>query len=268
MPNSAVQVQAMNDNVVLTGSVSSALESTRAADLAARFAGDPKKVVNMLTVAGGQQVMLKVRIAEMDRSIAKQFGVNLSAAATVGGVPVIAATQQSLWPAGQRAQQPVRCADRRNLRCRLRADDHRHNHDHGDQQCQQQPGHSGTGSGQWHYHHQQRRQLHGAQQCPGHPQCAGTGRPGAYAGRAQPDRGDRRNREVPGRRRIPRARAARPAGQHLRRVQAVRRRPVLHARGAVSPAASSCSSPPRSANSPTPARSRSRAPTGSRRTRP
>ncbi|HUE64787.1 MAG TPA: type II and III secretion system protein family protein [Rhizomicrobium sp.] len=93
MPNSAVQVQAMNDNVVLTGSVSSALESTRAADMAARLAGDPKKVVNMLTIAGGQQVMLKVRIAEMDRSIAKQFGVNLAAAANVNGVPVIAATQ-------------------------------------------------------------------------------------------------------------------------------------------------------------------------------
>ena len=93
MPNSAVQVQAMNDNVVLTGSVSSTLESTRAADMAARFAGDPKKVVNMLSIAGGQQVMLKVRIAEMDRSIAKQFGVNLAATANVNGVPVIAATQ-------------------------------------------------------------------------------------------------------------------------------------------------------------------------------
>ena len=32
----------------------------------------------MLGIAGGQQVMLKVRIAEMDRNIAKQFGVNLA----------------------------------------------------------------------------------------------------------------------------------------------------------------------------------------------
>jgi len=86
MPNSAIQVQAMNDNIVLTGSVASALESTRAADLAARFAGDPKKVVNMLNIAGGQQVMLKVRIAEMDRNIAKQFGIDLTAAAKVAGV--------------------------------------------------------------------------------------------------------------------------------------------------------------------------------------
>jgi pilus assembly protein CpaC len=92
LPNSAIAVQSMNDNIVLTGSVSSALESTRAADLAARFAGDPKKVINMLSVAGGAQVMLKVRIAEMNRSVAKQFGVDLTAAAKIGGVPMVAAT--------------------------------------------------------------------------------------------------------------------------------------------------------------------------------
>jgi pilus assembly protein CpaC len=85
LPNSSIAVQSMNDNVVLTGTVSSALESTRAADLAARFAGDPKKVVNMLSVAGGAQVMLKVRIAEMNRNIAKQFGVNVEGAKILGG---------------------------------------------------------------------------------------------------------------------------------------------------------------------------------------
>ncbi len=92
MPNSSIKVQALNDNVVLTGSVSSAIEASHAADLAARFAGDPKKVVNMLTVAAGQQVMLKVRIAEMDRNIAKQFGIDLTAAAKIGGVPVVTST--------------------------------------------------------------------------------------------------------------------------------------------------------------------------------
>src|SRR5882724_4481150 len=87
MPNSSIQVQALNDNVVLTGSVASALESTHAADLAARFTGAPKKVVNMLSVAGGAQVMLKVRIAEMNRSVAKQFGIDLTSAAKIAGVP-------------------------------------------------------------------------------------------------------------------------------------------------------------------------------------
>ena len=92
LPNSSITVQSMNDNVILTGTVSNALESTRAADLAARFAGDPKKVVNMLNVAGGAQVMLKVRIAEMNRNIAKQFGVDLTAAGKIGGVPMTVGT--------------------------------------------------------------------------------------------------------------------------------------------------------------------------------
>jgi pilus assembly protein CpaC len=102
LPNSSIQVQAMNDTVVLTGSVSSALESTRAAMLAASFTGDPKKVVNMISIAGGQQVMLKVRIAEMDRNIAKQFGVNLAAAKIVGGsTPIVASTQNQFSLVGQ-----------------------------------------------------------------------------------------------------------------------------------------------------------------------
>ena len=92
MPNSAIQVQALNDSVVLTGQVASALESSRAAELAAKFTGDPKKVINMIGIAAGQQVMLKVRIAEMDRNIAKQFNVNVGAAAKLGGVPMTAAT--------------------------------------------------------------------------------------------------------------------------------------------------------------------------------
>ena len=41
LPGSNIKVSAINDNVVLTGSVASAQESARAQDLAARFAGDP-----------------------------------------------------------------------------------------------------------------------------------------------------------------------------------------------------------------------------------
>jgi len=54
IPGSNVKVSGLNDNVVLTGTVASAADSTRAQDLAARFAGDPAKVVNMLSIAGGE----------------------------------------------------------------------------------------------------------------------------------------------------------------------------------------------------------------------
>src|SRR6195952_930734 len=73
MPDSNVKVSAVNDNVVLNGTVTNAHESARAQDLAARFAGDPSKVVNMLRVPGSEQVMIRVRIAEMQRNVAKQF---------------------------------------------------------------------------------------------------------------------------------------------------------------------------------------------------
>jgi pilus assembly protein CpaC len=90
--HSNIHVSAMNDNVVLTGTVGSATEAARAQDLAASFAGDPKKVVNMIKIEANEQVMLKVRVAEMQRQIAKQFGVNMSEAATAAGVPIIAST--------------------------------------------------------------------------------------------------------------------------------------------------------------------------------
>jgi pilus assembly protein CpaC len=92
MPNSAVKVTAIADNVVLAGNVASSLEAKRAYDVAVGFTGDPKKVVNMLSVMGGQQVLLKVRVAEMSRTIAKQFAVNTSGAVNVGGVPILTST--------------------------------------------------------------------------------------------------------------------------------------------------------------------------------
>jgi pilus assembly protein CpaC len=86
----------------LSGTVSSALESTRAADLAASFAGDPKKVVNLLTVAGSEQVMLKVRISEMQRQIAKQFGIDLAGIAVVGqSTPLALATHNEFGLVGR-----------------------------------------------------------------------------------------------------------------------------------------------------------------------
>ena len=92
MPGSRIKVSALNDNIVLTGSVENAQESTRAQDLAGRFVGDPKKVVNMLRIGAGEQVMLKVRVAEVQREIAKQLGVDITAAMKANGVPIIAST--------------------------------------------------------------------------------------------------------------------------------------------------------------------------------
>jgi len=96
--DSNVKVSALSDNIVLTGSVASAQDAARAQDLAAQFirdpgkAIDPTKIVNMLRISDHEQVMLKVRIAEVQRQIAKQFGINLAALAIQNGVPIALST--------------------------------------------------------------------------------------------------------------------------------------------------------------------------------
>ncbi len=79
LPNADIQVEGLGDGVILTGTASSPIEAQQAGDLAARLAGGADKVVNSIAVRGRDQVMLKVTVAEVARSIIKQMGIDLSA---------------------------------------------------------------------------------------------------------------------------------------------------------------------------------------------
>ncbi|MDG2530981.1 type II and III secretion system protein family protein [Caulobacter endophyticus] len=78
LPDSRIEVQPVRDSVILTGTVANASDSSKAALVAAQFVAKPEQVVNMLTIAGKDQVMLKVRIVEVQRNIIKQLGVSTS----------------------------------------------------------------------------------------------------------------------------------------------------------------------------------------------
>lgn len=76
-PNEDIQVQAARDSLALTGRVSSQAVADRAAVLAAPLA---KSVVNNLVVAAApveQQIILRVKFAELNRSHIQSFGANL-----------------------------------------------------------------------------------------------------------------------------------------------------------------------------------------------
>ncbi|TNE58038.1 MAG: type II and III secretion system protein family protein [Alphaproteobacteria bacterium] len=81
LPNSRIEVSALNDRVVLTGFVPSAAASAQAKELAEKFIdkGTEDTVVNLLAIDANEQVMLKVRIVEMQRSVSKQFGMSWEA---------------------------------------------------------------------------------------------------------------------------------------------------------------------------------------------
>jgi pilus assembly protein CpaC len=116
VPGSSVEVEMINDNVVLTGTVPTPQASARAVELARIFVtggeattnqfsnnssvqggsgttivfGDDEArqqsaIVNLLQIEGEDQVHLKVTIAEIQRTVVKQLGINLDAATHIGG---------------------------------------------------------------------------------------------------------------------------------------------------------------------------------------
>jgi pilus assembly protein CpaC len=86
LPGEKIEVRTANDGIVLSGVVSSTVKLDRALDLANRYA--PDRVSNLMSVGGTQQVMLKVRFAEMQRSVSK----SLSSSLKIGGKDVTAKT--------------------------------------------------------------------------------------------------------------------------------------------------------------------------------
>jgi pilus assembly protein CpaC len=71
-----IRVRAAENSLVLTGEVSDAMALEQVLALAASY-GDGKKVVNLLRVAGAQQVMLEVKIAEVSKTLLDKLGASV-----------------------------------------------------------------------------------------------------------------------------------------------------------------------------------------------
>jgi len=83
LPGENIEVRTANDGIVLSGTVSSTARLDRALDLAQRYA--PERVSNLMSVGGVQQVMLKVRFAEMRRSVRKSLSSSVALSGTTLG---------------------------------------------------------------------------------------------------------------------------------------------------------------------------------------
>ncbi|QJF50557.1 type II and III secretion system protein family protein [Roseobacter ponti] len=82
LPGERIEVRTANDGIVLSGLVSSSQKLSRALELANRYA--PDRVSNLMTVGGVQQVQLKVRFAEMNRTVSKSLGASIGINGTDG----------------------------------------------------------------------------------------------------------------------------------------------------------------------------------------
>ena len=100
--NSHIKAEMINDNIVLTGSVQTPLDASRAVALAQVFVkggeqteekgegfaaifGDTREsdIVNLIKIEGEDQVLLKVVIAEVQRTVTKQLGISTNS--TISG---------------------------------------------------------------------------------------------------------------------------------------------------------------------------------------
>lgn len=91
LPGHRITVDAANRNIVLGGIARNALEAKTAVDLANQFAtnssvfgGTGSTVVNTMQILGEDQVMLKIKVVEIQRDVLKQFGINFSALLSAG----------------------------------------------------------------------------------------------------------------------------------------------------------------------------------------
>ena len=71
-----IMVTSDHDHITLSGTASNTNNLNRALSMAEAYA--PKKIVNAMQVGGVQQVMLEVRVAEMNRELIKRLGVNFT----------------------------------------------------------------------------------------------------------------------------------------------------------------------------------------------
>lgn len=79
LPNEpGLQVMNSHEHISLTGNVSNMESLTKALTLAEPYA--PNKVINLVQVGGVQQVMMEVKVAEMQRGLMKRLGVNFKRA--------------------------------------------------------------------------------------------------------------------------------------------------------------------------------------------
>ena len=76
IPDGAVTATSIDGGIVLTGTVMDSVDAENARRLAQRYIGQKQEILNQIKVLASNQVSLRVTIAEVERSVIKEFGFN------------------------------------------------------------------------------------------------------------------------------------------------------------------------------------------------
>ena len=100
IPDAYVKATSLGDAVVLTGVVASAQQAEDARSFASRLSGGDKNVINRIAVKGPNQINLRIRVAEVQRTTLKQIGFNLDILTSVGNFAFALATGNAVTTTG------------------------------------------------------------------------------------------------------------------------------------------------------------------------
>jgi pilus assembly protein CpaC len=98
LPGALIKVEAVGENIILTGNVINPIDANRAAEIANRYAKKKDSVVNMLAVGAKEQVLLRVQVAEMQRDAIRRLGVNIPGALAGSGNVTFTKVLQNAFP--------------------------------------------------------------------------------------------------------------------------------------------------------------------------
>jgi pilus assembly protein CpaC len=88
IPTANISLEAINDNIVVMGSVTDPLDATRIADIAGRFVAGREQVLNMVEVEAREQVLLRVRVVEMNRTATRRLGMDIGKSLNSGNISI------------------------------------------------------------------------------------------------------------------------------------------------------------------------------------
>jgi pilus assembly protein CpaC len=74
LPKERISVKGVGDSIILSGVASSDGAAAQAQQIARRFVPNDANVVNMITIGSEQQVLIKVKVAEIQKSVLKELG--------------------------------------------------------------------------------------------------------------------------------------------------------------------------------------------------
>jgi len=89
LPGERIKVESANESIILSGTASSPARMESAISIAKSYAGaEQDKVINLISVGGAQQVMLAVKVAEVQRDLGKTLDSNMLALYDGGSVKI------------------------------------------------------------------------------------------------------------------------------------------------------------------------------------